>query len=175
MVWHRFLRFPEARTLAFDAPWFRTNIMLRLKSHGANMLRFHLGLPPDRLLDLCDQEGLMVQMEWPFFHGIKASDESMREQWQAWLDVAMRHPSVMIIHPWNETDGDELKAGWKAMNAVLANYPPLVVAHRDTIHIHKYLGARAPGPLPASFRGKRWLNVARFPRDALGSQELRNA
>ena len=62
----------------------------------------------------------------------------MREQWAAWLDVAMRHPSVVIVHPWNETDGDELMAGWKAMNAVLASYPQMVVAHRDTLHVHKY-------------------------------------
>jgi len=138
VVWHRFLRNPEAQKIAFDPEWFRQNIVLRLRSYGANTLRFHLGLPPESFLDLCDENGLMVQLEWPFFHGIKASDASMREQWHEWLDVAMRHPSVMIVHPWNETDGDELKAGWAAMNAVLADYPPLVVAHRDTLHIHKY-------------------------------------
>jgi len=138
VVWHRFVRNPEAQKVAFDPQWFKENIVLRLRSYGANTLRFHLGLPPEKFLDLCDQNGLMVQLEWPFFHGIKASDASMREQWHEWLDVAMRHPSVMIVHPWNETDGDELKAGWSAMNAVLKDYPPLVVAHRDTLHVHKY-------------------------------------
>jgi hypothetical protein len=77
-------------------------------------------------------------MEWPFLHGIKASEASLREQWHAWLDVAMRHPSVVIIHPWNETEGEDLKVGWKSINAVLADYPPLVVAHRDTLHLHKF-------------------------------------
>jgi beta-galactosidase len=138
VMWHRFLRNPEAKAVAFDPEWFRTNVVLRLKSHGANLLRFNLGLPPESLLDLCDHDGLMVQMEWPFLHGIKASEQSLREQWHAWLDVAMRHPSVMIIHPWNETEGDDLKIGWKAINAVLADYPPLVVAHRDTVQLHKF-------------------------------------
>jgi len=138
LVWHRWLRDPEARRLAFDPAWFEQNIVLRLKGLGANLLRFHLGLPPESFLDLCDRDGLMVQMEWPFFHGVKASPESMRLQWRDWLDVALRHPSVVLIHPWNETEGDELKAAWAAMNAVLTDYPRLVVAQRDTLHIHKY-------------------------------------
>ena len=138
IVWQRLLRNPEATQIAFQPLWFQRNVMLRLKSYGANTLRFHLGLPPEALLDLCDRDGLMVQMEWPFFHGIKASEASMVEQWSAWLDVAMRHPSVMIVHGWNETGGNELKSAWAAMNQALEPYPKLVVAHRDTLHIHKY-------------------------------------
>lgn len=138
VVWQRFLRQPEATTLAFDPAWFQQNVFLRLKSYGANTMRFHLALPPEAFLDLCDQDGLMVQLEWPFFHGIPASAASMTEQWRAWLDVAMRHPSVMIVHGWNETGGNELNTAWTAMNAALEGYPKLVVAHRDTLHIHKY-------------------------------------
>lgn len=138
VVWHRWLRDPQARTLAFDPDWFEQNIILRLKHLGANLLRFHLGLPPESFLDRCDRDGMMVQFEWPFFHGITASPASMQRQWRAWLDVAMRHPSVVIIHPWNETDGDQLKIAWRAMDAILPEYPPLVMAHRDVIHIHKY-------------------------------------
>jgi beta-galactosidase len=137
VVWHRFVRMPGAAEVAWDTAWFDENITSRLKSYGANTLRWHLGLPPERLLDLCDREGLMVQLEWPFFHGIAASVPSMETQWAAWLDVAMRHPSVMIVHPWNEVGGP-VSNGWEAINAVLPNYPPLVVAHRDTVHIHKY-------------------------------------
>jgi beta-galactosidase len=138
VVWQRFLRQPEAPGIAFDPAWFQQNVMLRLKSYGANTLRFHLGLPPEALLDLCDRDGLMVQMEWPFFHGIPASTDSMTAQWRTWLDVAMRHPSVVIVHGWNETGGHELENAWTAMNAALVGYPKLVVAHRDTLHIHKY-------------------------------------
>src|ERR1017187_10316620 len=138
VVWHRWLRDPEASTLAFDPGWFETKIVLRLKGLGANFLRFHLGLPPESFLDLCDRDGLMVQMEWPFFHGVKASPESMEKHWRTWLDVGMHHPSVVMIHPWNETEGDELKKAWSAMNDILPEYPPLVISHRDVIPIHKY-------------------------------------
>lgn len=138
VVWHRWLRDPEARELAFDTEWFERNVVLRLMGHGANTLRFHLGTPPERLLDLCDRHGVMVQLEWLFFHGMKGGRESIVEQWRNWLDLAMRHPSVCIIHPWNETEGDELKTAYDALDALAVEYPPLVISHRDVIHIHKY-------------------------------------
>jgi beta-galactosidase len=138
VVWHRWLRDPQAGTIAFDPDWFETNIVLRLKSYGANFLRFHLGLPPESFLDLCDRDGLMVQMEWPFFHAVKASPESMEKQWRDWLEVGARHPCVVIIQPWNETEGDQLTKAWAALNSVLPDYPPQVIDHRDVIPIHKY-------------------------------------
>jgi beta-galactosidase len=137
VVWQRFLRQPDAADVAWSTDWFQHNVTGRLKSYGANTLRWHLGLPPERMLDLCDREGLMVQLEWPFFHGISASVPSMESQWTAWLMVAMRHPSVVIVHPWNEVAGSA-DYEWQAINAILPDFPPLVVAHRDTIHIHKY-------------------------------------
>ena len=138
VVWHRWCRDPEVRELAFDTDWFEHNIIQRLKEHGANTLRFHLGTPPEALLDLCDRAGLMVQLEWSFFHGIKASKESLVAQWRDWFDLAMRHPSVMLHHPWNESAGDEVRKAFGALEELTPDYPPLVIAHRDVTHVHKY-------------------------------------
>lgn len=138
VVWHRWTRDPEAKRIAWDAVWFEHNVVAPMKARGANALRFHLGLPPEELLDLCDRDGLAVQMEWPFFHGISASEASMREQWKAWVDTAMRHPSVLIMHPWNETTPDQLVVANKALQEVLASYPPVVVSHRDVTPLHRY-------------------------------------
>lgn len=63
VVWHRWMRDAEGREVGYDTVWFRDNIVRRLKEHGANLLRFHLGVPPERLLDLCDRYGLAVQYE----------------------------------------------------------------------------------------------------------------
>jgi beta-galactosidase len=138
VVWHRWARDPEARELAFDVDWFEENVVRRLLSYGANTLRFHLGMPPEALLDLCDRYGLLVQAEWSFFHGIRASHESLVAQWRDWFDLLMRHPSVAIIHPWNESGGDEVAKAFGALEEVTAGYPPQVLAHRDVIHVHKY-------------------------------------
>ena len=138
VVWHRVVRTTEGRELGFDTAWFIKNVILRLKDHGANYLRFHMGKPPERLLDLCDRYGLLVQYEWSFFHGMPATQESIEEQFKPWLDVAMRHPCVSLVHPYNETEENQLQIVWNALDNLLPNYPPLVLEDRDVIHVHKY-------------------------------------
>jgi hypothetical protein len=138
VVWHRWVRSKEGRALAYDKTWFKRHLMQRSKSIGANTLRFHLGVPPERYLNWCDSMGFLVQYEWSFFHGMKANKESLIPQWQAWLDLANRHPSVSFIHPWNETEGPELETAWSAINTILPDYGPLIVAERDMLHVHKY-------------------------------------
>jgi len=138
VVWHRWIRDPEAKYIAFDLDWFRQNVIQLLKNHGANTLRFHLGNPPEAFLDLCDRYGLLVQYEWSFFHGMPASETSLVAQWRNWLDLAMRHPSVSLIHPYNETSGSQLETVWSALDKLLKDYPPLVLEERDVIHVHKY-------------------------------------
>ena len=67
-----------------------------------------------------------------------ATRESLLEQYPRWLDIAMRHPSVVLYHPYNETEGDQIKIVWEALNEIIKDYPPLVLEERDVIHIHKY-------------------------------------
>lgn len=138
VVWHRFCRDPEGRTIAFDSDWFERNIIQRLKKAGANLLRFHLGIPMERLLDLCDRYGLCVQLEWLFFHGMKACEDSLIRQWRELLTLAARHPSVCIIQLWNETEGPELEIAYRALNALNGEFPHSVISHRDVLHVHKY-------------------------------------
>lgn len=138
IVWHRWVRDEEGSRLGFDTTWVRDNVVMRLKDHGANLLRFHLGVPPQRILDLCDKYGLLVQYEWSFFHGMPASEESCAEQYAAWLDAAVRHPSIAIYHPYNETEGDQLQRVWSALDTLLPDYPQLAVSERDITHLHKY-------------------------------------
>lgn len=138
VVWHRLLRDEEAKELAFDGEWFRENVVIKLKELGANTLRFHLGMPPEYLLDLCDEYGLLVQAEWSFFHGLKGSKDSLLQQWRQWIDLCVAHPSTAIIHAWNETNEKELKVAYEVLDDLLQEYPPLVIGHKDVIHIHKY-------------------------------------
>lgn len=138
VVWHRWVRDENARELAYDTEWFEKNIMQAIKKRGGNYLRFHLGVPPERMLDLCDSLGLAVQYEWNFFHGLPASYESLVEQWGLWLDMASRHPSVYLFHPYNETDDEELVTAWKALDHLIPQYPHMVLEDRDLYHIHRY-------------------------------------
>jgi beta-galactosidase len=138
VTWHRWMRTQDGPKLGYDTTWFQQNIVLRLKEHGANSVNFHLGPPPSRLLDLCDQYGILVRYEWNFFHGMPATKESCVEQYSSWMASSMDHPSINMYYPYNETDGKELETVWSALDEVLKIYAPLVVSHRDIVHLHKY-------------------------------------
>ncbi len=138
VVWHRWSRDTTSNGVIYDTTWFIRNVIVPLKERGANTMRFHLGNPPERFITLCDQMGLLVQYEWSFFHGMPASKQSLVEQWTKWLDLAMEHPSVVLIHPYNETTGPELQTAWNALEEILPHYPEIVLKERDVIHVHKY-------------------------------------
>ena len=138
ITWHRWMRSPEGPILGYDMKWFREKVLGRMKDYGANEVNFHLGLAPTRLLDLCDELGILVRYEWSFFHGMPATEESCREQYAQWIASSMEHPCAAYYYPYNETSGEELKRAWNALNDVLKDYPKLVMAHRDIMHLHKY-------------------------------------
>lgn len=138
ITWHRWMRSPEGPTLGYDVMWFRENVLGRMKDLGANEVNFHLGLAPTRLLDLCDEMGMLVCYEWSFFHGMPATEQSCREQYGRWMASSMEHPCAAYYYPYNETSGKELETAWNALNDVLKDYPTVVVAHRDIMHLHKY-------------------------------------
>ena len=137
-TWHRWMRSPEGVRLGHDAAWFRDKLACRMKSYGANEINFHLGLAPTSYLDVCDSLGLLVRYEWSFFHGVPATEESCREQYARWLASSMEHPCACYYYPYNETAGKELEKAWRALDDVLKDYPRLVMAHRDVMHLHKY-------------------------------------
>lgn len=138
VVWHRWVRDENSREINYDVEWYRKNVTSPIKDRGGNYLRFHLGVPPERFLDLCDRVGLAVQYEWSFFHGMPASYESLMEQYAKWLDLASKHSSVVLFHPYNETSPEELERVWSALNRLCPEYPDMVLAERDVNHIHRY-------------------------------------
>jgi beta-galactosidase len=138
VAWHRFTRDPEARELAWNAEWFEANVVKRLRGLGANAIRFQLGTPPESWLDVCDRNGIIVQAEWPFFHEVVASRDSLKEQWRAWLDLCARHPCVCLYHFWSEAPDAQAKLALEVIEELSAEYPKLTVSHRDVTHVHKY-------------------------------------
>lgn len=136
---HRWMRTPDGVRYTYEGTAFEENIIRRLKEHGANEINFHLGLATRRILDLCDDYGLLVRFEWPFFHGMEATRESCYQQYKNWMQAAMEHPCAAFYYPYNETVGESLKRAWSALDEVLQDYPKwTVVSHRDVDHLHKY-------------------------------------
>lgn len=139
LCWHRWQRDEKAREIAYDEDWFLKNILLPLKNSGANTIRFHLGPPPERFIDLCDEYGMFYQAEWSFFHGLEASAESLKEQWTNWLDASLQHVSVSVIHPWNEVfECQKLADARNTLKDIVKQYPDFILSHRDVMHLHSY-------------------------------------
>ena len=139
MCWHRWQCDEQAKEIAYDEDWFLNKFLLPFKKNGGNTIRFHLGPVPERFYDLCDEYGMLVQSEWSFFHGIDASAESLKEQWTNWLDLSLSHGSIAIVHPWNEVaECQKLKDARKVINEIIEEYAPVILSHRDVMHIHKY-------------------------------------
>ncbi len=139
MCWHRWQCDEQAKEISYDEKWFLNNFLLPFKNNGGNTIRFHLGPPPEKFLDLCDEYGMLVQSEWSFFHGIDASAESLKEQWTNWLDFSLKHVSIAVVHPWNEVpECEKLTDARDTINEIVKSYAPIILSHRDVMHIHKY-------------------------------------
>ena len=138
LVWHRFCRDPQGRTLAFDRPWLCAALLDRLQALGGNFLRFHLGQPPEWLLDELDRRGMCAQVEWIFFHGMEASQQSMVQQWRELFALTARHPCVCIVQLWNETDGSAVGNAWPVLEQLRKEMPLPLLAHKDVLPVHKY-------------------------------------
>ena len=139
IVWHRAYRDTQFQELAYDSEWFCEEIIKRLKRYGVNTLRFHLGNPPRRFLELCDKHGLLTQVEWIFFHEANARADSMEKQYENWLGTCLKHPSTGIVHPWNEVnDVTRHEVMIKAAEKSQEYFPEYIMSHRDVIHMHAY-------------------------------------
>lgn len=139
IVWHRAYRDIQFQGVAYDTEWFCEEIIKRLKRYGVNTLRFHLGNPPRKILELCDKYGLLTQVEWSFFHDAVASENSMAKQYEDWIGICLEHPATAIIHPWNEVDEESRHPVMiRAAEASQKYFPKYIMSHRDVIHIHAY-------------------------------------
>ena len=139
MCWHRWQRDEQAKELSYDENWFLNHVILPLKEIGGNTVRFHLGPVPEKFMDLCDEYGMLIQAEWSFFHGLKASGESLREQWANRFDMALSHVGTVLIHPWNEIpECQQLVDARDALADIMKDYPDFILSHRDVMHLHKY-------------------------------------
>ncbi len=138
IAWHRWLRDPASHAWAWHKAWFRGAVLERLRSLGANAIRFAGGMPPAALLDLCDRAGMIVKVEWPALHVLEAGEESLRRQWRQWLDEAARHPCVAIVQECQDVpETDQLRAA-AVLSGLLEEYDRLIVAGRDLVSLQKH-------------------------------------
>ena len=112
---HRFLEDPLCQDLPWNEAWVRKLLGDLPKKMHWNYFRFCIGPVPDRWLDICDEEGLLIQNEFFVWTGgpgwyqgysrTHDADEMIR-QYKDWMRDNWNHPSVAVWDANNETKDD---------------------------------------------------------------------
>lgn len=107
---YRFFEDPECGNLPWDTAWVRKLHRSFDRFHW-NSLRYCIGIAPESWYRIADEEGILIQNEFPVWYGGKgwnvwpeelASEELTRE-YTEWLEEQWNHPSIVIWDASNET------------------------------------------------------------------------
>lgn len=122
VVIYRFFEDAERGDKPWREEWIR-HLHKAFRSMHWNALRYSIGFPPESWYRIADEEGLLIQDEFPYFFGGYAdkhwpppvkSDELVRE-FTEWMQERWNHPCVVIWDAQNETRTEETG---KAIRAV---------------------------------------------------------
>src|SRR5208283_2789609 len=97
-----------------------------------NCLRYCIGLPPEAWYDIADEEGVLIDDEFPIWYGGPGWSKWPRElqrdelarEYSEWLRESWNHPCVAIWDGDNETSSDETGPAIREVRALdLSNRP----------------------------------------------------
>jgi hypothetical protein len=111
-----------------EAVWRRELEFARRR--GFNMMKFCLWVPPKRYLELADEEGMLVWMEYPTWHPTLTRQfiESLRREFDEFFHYDRNHPSVVLRSLTCETGaGAELPVIQKLYDLAKTTIPGAVI------------------------------------------------
>ena len=119
---YRFFEDAERNDLPWRTDWVR-QLHRQCKAMHWNSLRYCIGFPPEFWYDLADEEGVLIQDEFPIWllSGPKSDcpewpvAEKIIPEYQAWMRERWNHPCVVIWDAQNESHTPETG---KAIQAV---------------------------------------------------------
>ena len=106
---HRFFEDPDVGTLPWDEAWLQRLLVTIPKGMHWNSFRFCIGPVPDRWLQIADENGLLIQNEYPVWTGKRWGYEphydeaEMTIEYREWMRDNWNHPSVAIWDASNES------------------------------------------------------------------------
>ncbi|HWJ25501.1 MAG TPA: glycoside hydrolase family 2 TIM barrel-domain containing protein, partial [Flavisolibacter sp.] len=133
---YRFFEDSACKNLPWDSAWVR-KLHKSFKPFHWNSLRYCIGLPPEQWYDIADEEGLLIQDEFPIWYGgigwnywpDSLKKEELVKEYTEWMYENWNHPSVVIWDASNETvshNGNTDVTGeavWQVRNLDLSNRP----------------------------------------------------
>ena len=115
---YRFFEDAQRGDKPWRAEWVR-RLHRRFKSMHWNSIRYCIGFPPEIWYDIADEEGFLIQDEFPIWtlseDPEKVKAEKIIPEYTAWMRQRWNHPCVVIWDAQNESVTPETG---KALNAV---------------------------------------------------------
>ena len=125
---YRFFEDPQRGTLPWNEEWVRT-LHRRAKDMHWNCLRYCIGFPPEFWYRIADEEGLLIQDEFPIWNMErgKAAEydvDSLAGEYRSWMQERWNHPCVVIWDACNETRSSDIAKAFAKVRALdLSNRP----------------------------------------------------
>ena len=108
VTFFRFVEDPIRENKPWDKDWVR-KVFREYKSMNWDMLRFSIGFPPEFWYDIADEEGFLIQDEFPIWYFAEINQrrdftkEGLVSEFTDWMNERTNHPSVVIWDACNET------------------------------------------------------------------------
>lgn len=144
---YRFFEDPACGTLPWNYDWAR-KMHQKFKELYYNSYRNCIGFPPEEWYNIADEEGFMIQDEFPIWYGgpewnkwVKnINSEELAIEYREWMEERWNHPSVVIWDANNETL--LLKP---SIDSAIAQVRPLDLSKRSWDNSYSTL--RSPGDI----------------------------
>jgi beta-galactosidase len=172
---YRFFEDAERGDKPWRAPWVR-RLHQKFKSMHWNAIRYCIGFPPELWYNIADEEGFLIQDEFPIWLLDKAPENPQAEkiipEYTEWMRERWNHPCVVIWDAQNESHTPETGKALQAVRHLdLSNRPwdngwAEPQSASDCVEAHPYLmsGLFNPSWGNAKFRSlKDMVNVSGVP------------
>ena len=144
---YRFFEDKARGNLPWDEEWVRS-LHKACKPMHWNTLRYCIGFPPEKWYQIADEEGILIQDEFPIWNmDAKKGDYDAKElasEYREWMQERWNHPCVVIWDACNETKAPETgKAIARVRDLDFSNRPwdngwSDPVAKTDSKELHPY-------------------------------------
>ena len=148
---YRFFEDAERGNRPWDADWVR-QLHRKFKTMYWNSIRYCIGFPPETWYDIADEEGFLIQDEFPIWLLGKAPENPVAEkiipEYTEWMRERWNHPCVVIWDAQNESRTTETGKALQAVRALdLSNRPwengwAKPQSPTDCVESHPYLFIR---------------------------------
>ena len=142
----RFSEDPQHGGRPWDESWVR-HLHRQFRDMHWNSLRYCIGFPPELWYRIADEEGFLIQDEYPIWdpEAVRVKSGELVKEYSEWMEERRNHPCVVIWDAQNESMGDETGAAIRAVRGLDLSKRPwdngwgLPQDPDDSFETHPYL------------------------------------